>query len=132
MEKLTLVCLGVVLAPLIGAVVAGLGGRVVGRVGAHSVTILGIAVSFALSCYAFWLLLAAKAAGGDYVLDVDLYTWLQSGPLTVSIGLALYRPGPGVEDPRILGEALIADADLALYRAKAEGRNKVALAADRL
>ena len=31
-----------VLAPLFGAVIAGLGGRIIGRVGAHSVTILGV------------------------------------------------------------------------------------------
>lgn len=89
MEKLTLICLGVVLAPLAGALLAGLGGRLIGRRGAHSFTILGVAVSFALSCYVFSLLMAGKAAGGDYVLNADLYTWLQSGPLKVSIGFLI-------------------------------------------
>ena len=65
MEKLTLVCLGVVLAPLAGAVLAGLGGRLIGRSGAHIVTILGVGISFALSCYVFSLLMAGKATGGD-------------------------------------------------------------------
>ncbi|GAB4355067.1 MAG: NADH-quinone oxidoreductase subunit L [Immundisolibacter sp.] len=89
MQTLTLVCLGAVLAPLVGAVAAGLGGRLIGRSGAHTVTILGVAVSFALSCYAFTLLMSAKAAGGEYVLNTDLYTWLQSGPLEVSIGFLI-------------------------------------------
>ncbi|HCO44161.1 NADH-quinone oxidoreductase subunit L [Immundisolibacter sp.] len=89
MQTLTLVCLGAVLAPLVGAVAAGLGGRLIGRTGAHVVTILGVAVSFALSCYAFALLMSAKAAGGEYVLNTDLYTWLQSGALKVSIGFLI-------------------------------------------
>ena len=89
MEKLTLLCLGVVLAPLAGAVLAGLGGRVIGRRGAHTVTILGVGISFALSCYVYSLLMAGKAAGGEYVLNTDLYTWLQSGPLKVSIGFLI-------------------------------------------
>jgi NADH-quinone oxidoreductase subunit L len=53
MDKLTLICLGVVLAPLTGALIAGLAGRLFGRRGAHVVTIAGVAASFVLSCYAF-------------------------------------------------------------------------------
>ena len=37
------------LAPLLGAILAGLFRKQVGRVGAQSVTILGVAASFALS-----------------------------------------------------------------------------------
>ena len=40
------------LAPLIGSIVAGLAGRWIGRAGAHWVTILGVAVAFALSLLA--------------------------------------------------------------------------------
>ena len=47
----------IVLAPLIGAILAGLFGRQIGRAGAHTVTILGVAVSCALS------VLRAVAAG---------------------------------------------------------------------
>jgi NADH-quinone oxidoreductase subunit L len=43
------VLLAIVLAPLLGAILAGLFGRRIGRVGAHSVTILGVAASFGLS-----------------------------------------------------------------------------------
>ena len=37
------------LLPLIAAFVAGVFGRVVGRVGAHSITILGVGISCVLS-----------------------------------------------------------------------------------
>jgi diguanylate cyclase (GGDEF)-like protein len=50
-------------------------------------------------------------------------------PVTVSIGVAAHRPGPGEEDLKVAGERLIARADLALYEAKASGRNGVATAA---
>ena len=41
-----LLLLIIALAPLVGALVAGLAGKAVGRRGAHSVTILGVLVSF--------------------------------------------------------------------------------------
>lgn len=50
-------------------------------------------------------------------------------PITVSIGVAEYRPGPHQDDLKVAGERLIAQADLALYEAKASGRNSVAEAA---
>ena len=46
MEK---VLLTIVLAPLAAAILAGLCGRWIGRAGAHTVTILGVAVAFVLS-----------------------------------------------------------------------------------
>jgi diguanylate cyclase (GGDEF)-like protein len=50
-------------------------------------------------------------------------------PITVSIGVAEHRPGPGEEDLKVAGERLLARADVALYEAKASGRNSVAAAA---
>ena len=41
--------LAVPLAPLAGAVIAGFFGKAIGRAGAHTVTILGVLVSFILS-----------------------------------------------------------------------------------
>jgi diguanylate cyclase (GGDEF)-like protein len=51
-------------------------------------------------------------------------------PITISIGVAEYRPQAGADDPKLAGERLIARADLALYEAKAGGRNSVAQAAN--
>lgn len=58
---------------------------------------------------------------GIGVLDAPL-------SVTVSIGLAEYRPRKDPEDPATAGQRLIAGADVALYEAKAAGRNAVALA----
>ena len=41
--------LTIVLAPLLACIIAGLFGKSIGRIGAHSVTILGVAISCALS-----------------------------------------------------------------------------------
>ena len=72
----------IVLAPLLGAVVAGLFGRQVGRVGAHSVTILGVAVSFLLSVVVFH----AHVFGGAPIYNETVYTWMVSDGLHFEIG----------------------------------------------
>jgi PleD family two-component response regulator len=48
----------------------------------------------------------------------------------VSIGVAEHRPTQTEHDLKVAGERLIALADLALYEAKAGGRNIVAQAAN--
>ncbi len=74
--------LGVILAPLIGALIAGLGR--VGRKNAHRITILGVAVSFALSCF------IAKAVYLDALTwNGPLYLWANTGGLSLQIGLLL-------------------------------------------
>jgi two-component system, cell cycle response regulator len=50
--------------------------------------------------------------------------------ITVSIGVAEYRSVSTNDDLKVAGERLIARADLALYEAKAGGRNTVAQAAN--
>jgi two-component system cell cycle response regulator len=50
-------------------------------------------------------------------------------PVTVSIGIAEFDPGAGDGDLKSLGDALIARADVALYAAKAAGRDRVAVEA---
>jgi len=49
--------------------------------------------------------------------------------LTVSVGVASVMPGRDEPDLKSLAERLLADADAALYRAKALGRNRVQLGA---
>ena len=46
--------------------------------------------------------------------------------VTLSIGVAIAKPGPSVRDHKVLAERLIAEADAALYRAKSAGRNRIA------
>jgi two-component system cell cycle response regulator len=50
--------------------------------------------------------------------------------VTASIGIAAVQPGVKAKDLKTLGEALIARADVALYRAKSAGRNQVAVDED--
>jgi diguanylate cyclase (GGDEF)-like protein len=51
-------------------------------------------------------------------------------PVTVSIGVAEDSPSPDEHDLKAVGERLLALADVALYEAKAGGRNAVAKAAN--
>ena len=77
----------IVLAPLFGAIVAGLFGRQVGRVGAQSVTILGVAVSCALSCYVLWQLMAQGAAP----FNENIYTWFSVADFEAHVGFMVDR-----------------------------------------
>ena len=77
--------LTVPLAPLAGAVIAGLFGKTIGRVGAHSVTILGVAISLLAS----WLIFQDVQAGNTH--NGPVYTWLTSGDLTLEIGFLIDR-----------------------------------------
>jgi NADH-quinone oxidoreductase subunit L len=72
----------IVLAPLLGAIAAGLFGRQIGRVGAHTVTIFGVAVSFVLSAVVFY----AHVFGGTPVYNETVYTWMVSDGLHFEIG----------------------------------------------
>jgi len=78
--------LAIVLAPLLAAVVAGLFGRRIGRAGAHTVTILGVAVSFALSVKVLWGLVH-----GAPVFDGPVYTWLVSDGIRMEVGFLVDR-----------------------------------------
>ena len=68
------------LAPLVGAIVVGLFGPKLGRAASHWLCILGVAIAMVAS-YFIW---------GDvregHVFNGDIYTWLQSGSLKMSIG----------------------------------------------
>lgn len=71
------ICLIIVLAPLFGCVIAGFFRNQIGRVGAHTVTILGVGISFVLSIY-----VAIEILSGS-VLSINevIYHWASGGPL---------------------------------------------------
>ena len=80
------ILLAIVLAPLVAAILAGLAGKVIGRVGAHSVTIAGVALSFALSVYVLKQLL-----DGAPSFDGSVYTWLVSDGIRMEVGFLVDR-----------------------------------------
>jgi len=73
--------LAVPLAPLVGALVAGLAGKAVGRRGAHTVTILGVLISFICSA----LVLKAVAMDGARFAG-SIYEWAVVGGLKMEVG----------------------------------------------
>ena len=79
MQSLLLI---IVLAPLAAAILAGLFGRTIGRVGAHSVTIAGVATAFAGSA----LLLYRMEAEGAPSFNDTIYTWLVTDGIRFEIG----------------------------------------------
>jgi NADH-quinone oxidoreductase subunit L len=70
-------------APLVGAIIAGLFGKQVGRKGAHTVTILGVLISFIASCFVFSDVLAGNTFNGS------LYTWMVSGGVRFEVGFLI-------------------------------------------
>ena len=79
--------LTIALAPLVGAIIAGFFGKQIGRKGAHSVTILGVAVSAVLSMYVFKLL----AFDGAESYYANVYTWFEIGNLSAHVGFMVDR-----------------------------------------
>jgi NADH-quinone oxidoreductase subunit L len=73
----------VAFAPLVAAMVAGLFGRQIGRVGAHSVTIFAVLLSFLCSC----VVLYDVMHGGRF--DGPVYTWLTTGGARLEIGFLI-------------------------------------------
>lgn len=80
MQKLYLVA---PLAPLAGALIAGLFGKLIGRRASHLVTVLGVAVSFAVSLLIFRDVQAGNTFNGS------LYTWATSGDIKFEIGFLI-------------------------------------------
>lgn len=70
-------CLIIVLAPLAGSVIAGFFRNQIGRVGAHSVTILGVGVSFIASLYVAFQIFSGALPSENTIL----YHWATGGAL---------------------------------------------------
>ena len=77
--------LTIALAPLVAAIIAGLFGRTIGRSGAHSITILGVGLSCALSVYVLYRFVF----DGMAPYDATVYTWLKSDGLTMEVGFLI-------------------------------------------
>lgn len=70
-------CLLIVFLPLLGAMMAGFFRHTIGRAGAHSVTILGVGVSFLFAVYVGWQIMT----GAQAPINQNLYTWASGGDL---------------------------------------------------
>ena len=81
------ILVAIVLAPLLAAVLAGIAGKAIGRAGAHTVTILGVAISCGLSLYVLKLLLV----DGSAEFYGSVYTWLVSDGLHLEVGFLIDR-----------------------------------------
>jgi NADH-quinone oxidoreductase subunit L len=79
--------IAVVLAPLVGSIIAGLFGRQVGRKGAQYATILGVAVSCALSCWTLYQLVWHGASP----FNQNLYTFFEVGNYSAHVGFMVDR-----------------------------------------
>ena len=79
--------LTIVLAPLIAAIAAGLFGKQIGRAGAHTATILGVAISCLLSL----LVLKGQVIDGDPVYNKTVYTWMVVDGINMEVGFLVDR-----------------------------------------
>jgi NADH-quinone oxidoreductase subunit L len=79
------VYIAIVLAPLIGSIIAGIFGSYINRSTAHTVTTVGVAISFVLSLFVF----NYHVFGNAEVFNENLYTWLKTDNITFSIGFLI-------------------------------------------
>ena len=79
--------LTIALAPLAGAIVAGFFGRKIGRSASHWVTILGVAISCALSVQ----VLHALVAGGAETYNANVYTFFDVAGYSAHVGFLVDR-----------------------------------------
>jgi NADH-quinone oxidoreductase subunit L len=77
--------LAIPLAPLFGAIAAGFFGKFIGRRGAHTLTILGVLIAFALSCLSF----KAIVFDGAPHVNRTVYEWMNLGALKMEIGFLI-------------------------------------------
>ncbi|HAZ7574065.1 NADH-quinone oxidoreductase subunit L [Legionella sp. PATHC032] len=71
------VCLVIVLTPLVGSAIAGFFRNQIGRVGAHTVTILGVAISLICSIFLAWGLFSGSIPNTNSLV----YHWASGGAL---------------------------------------------------
>src|SRR5438034_5311665 len=76
--------LWVPLAPLAGSIIAGFFGKTIGRRGAHTVTILGVLISFIVSA----MVLKSVAADGAR-FNGTVYEWMVVGGIKLEVGFLI-------------------------------------------
>jgi len=83
----TLITISMVLvaSPLLASLIAGLLGKQIDRVGAHSVTILGVFIAFVLSVVIFWNIVIQHVP----TVDATIYTWAQVGDVQFNVGFLI-------------------------------------------
>ncbi len=79
--------LAIALAPLAGAIVAGFFGRKIGRSASHWITILGVAVSCALSVQVLY----ALVSGGAETYNANVYTFFDVAGYSAHVGFMVDR-----------------------------------------
>jgi NADH-quinone oxidoreductase subunit L len=79
--------LAIVLSPLIASIVAGFFGKQIGRAGAHTITILGVAIALVLSL----IVLKGLYVDGDPVYNGTVYTWMVTDGVTMEVGFLVDR-----------------------------------------
>lgn len=77
MVSIQQLCLIIVLAPLAGSIIAGFFRNQIGRVGAHTVTILGVSISFIVSLYIAFQIFSGAMPSENTLL----YHWATGGAL---------------------------------------------------
>lgn len=77
--------LAIPLLPLFAAIVVGLFGKQLPRATAHILTIIGVAVAFALSLFVL------NDAMSGHVFNDTVYTWLKSGNVSFEVGFLIDR-----------------------------------------
>jgi NADH-quinone oxidoreductase subunit L len=70
-------CLLLVLAPLVGSVTTGFFRKQLGKIGAQTVTITGVGLSFILSVFVAYMILTGRADA----VNSNVYTWASGGHL---------------------------------------------------
>lgn len=71
------ICLAIVLLPLMGSIGAGFFQHALGKVGAHTLTIVGVSLSFLLSLYVSYAIFVT----GQPAININWYTWANGGDL---------------------------------------------------
>lgn len=74
-----------IFCPLIGSAIAGILGRQIGRAGGHWVTIIGVGISFFVSCFVF----KSLVIDGGSTLNFNAYVWALSGSFQFNVGFLI-------------------------------------------